>query len=538
MSSSTLIEVFGHIVFSFTRGVTEHYNPEALEFTAESFGYDPLESTGREWYYHPVDEFIFQEYSDRRDTTRSYLPSSSLSVRCIDACAPEENKETLGGQQDEDQSMAWKRLRPSAFFTAGKAMYIGALISLITSSVIGSLFMSVIYLSYKTFFNCQFHSKESIPVQVQWISSVSGILSCAFLYMWFFVSVVLLFRPFQLIGVKRKLVLATFLLYGLDTLYRVVLQALQINQSKAFTKQKIPLHLLFLMSICVQVYLLMKHFLSVYSRRQRATFFFQMILPTCFSDILGFVAAFSLYPAYVKQNKEGKLLIAIFAPLVGVVLKVISRISVQRLWKFTHPGYSYVLLAPVYFGSAIMFRVLQADLDSLKSMTTLGIIHGVAEVLERSMMVIIDHFCYVLWKRKSAPWGSFRTPRRERLMADIAIMSMLYESIGLVSVNGVFFLYQLIYVENESFANLFKSFAIQTSILLVIEWFFTSVSLAIETHYQNMAVMAVWRKRWKRHILVATVNAVLLAFWSSGCIIEILHGRFSETNHPCKMPFS
>ena len=25
-------------------------------------------STSREWYYHPVDEFIFQEYSDRRDT--------------------------------------------------------------------------------------------------------------------------------------------------------------------------------------------------------------------------------------------------------------------------------------------------------------------------------------------------------------------------------------------------------------------------------------------------------------------------------------
>ena len=129
-----------------------------------------------------------------------------------------------------------------------------------------------------------------------------------------------------------------------------------------------------------------------------------------------------------------------------------------------------------------MFRVLQADLDSLQSMATLGIIHGVAEVLERSMMVVINHFCHVLWKRKSAPWGSFRTPRRERLMANIAIICMLYESIGLVSVNGIFFVYQLIYVENEPFANLLKSFAIQTSILLVIEGFFTSESLPIETN--------------------------------------------------------
>ena len=105
-------------------------------------------------------------------------------------------------------------------------------------------------------------------------------------------------------------------------------------------------------------------------------------------------------------------------------------------------------------------------------MTTLGIIHGVAEVLERSVMVIIDHFCHVVWKRKSAPWGSFRTPRRERLMADIVIISMLYESIGLVSVNDVFFVYQLIYMENESFANLLKSFVIQRSISLMIVWFF------------------------------------------------------------------
>ena len=89
-----------------------------------------------------------------------------------------------------------------------------------------------------------------------------------------------------------------------------------------------------------------------------------MILPTCFSDILAFVLAFSIYPAYIKQNNEGKLLIAISAPLVGVVLKVISRISVQRLWKFIHPGYSYVLFVPVYFGSAVLLDRKSTRLNS------------------------------------------------------------------------------------------------------------------------------------------------------------------------------
>ncbi|KAL9956499.1 hypothetical protein ACROYT_G037981 [Oculina patagonica] len=229
MSSSTLLEVFGQIVFSFTRDVTEHYNPEEPEFTAESFGYDPLQSTGREWYYLPVDELIYQEYSNREITSFHYLPSSRLNVRLINACSPEENEETQE-TEDGDTAMAWKRFRPSALRT--------------------------------------------------------------------------------------------------------------------------------------------------------------------------------------------------------------------RLWNITHPGYSYVLLAPSYFGLAVMFRVLQAELDTLQSIAILGVIHGAAEVIEQSTMVVIDHICHVIWKRTSAPWGSFRTPRRERLMADIAIMSMLTESTAIVSVNGFLYLYQ------------------------------------------------------------------------------------------------
>ena len=86
---------------------------------------------------------------------------------------------------------------------------------------------------------------------------------------------------------------------------------------------------------------------------------------------------------------------------------------------------------------------------------------------------------------------------------------------------------------------LLQEFVIRTSVPLVIEWFFTGVSLAIETRFQNIAVMAVWRKRWKRHILVAITNLVPLAIWTTGNLLEVVHGRFDESEgHPCKMPFS
>ena len=535
MSSSTLIEVFGHIVFSFTRGVTEHYNPQEPEFTAESFGYDPLQSTGREWYYYPVDELIYQEYSDREATSLDYPASRHLEIKVIDACSPEQNEETQEDQRDEDRAMAWKRLRPSAFCTVCKSMYIGASISLLTAIIIGSVYLLITYLSYKTKLDC--HFSQTIPLQVQWLRTICGIISCAFIYTWFFANTLFLFRPYQLMGLKRKLFLVSCLGYFIDVLYRVALQVFGISHSKISLFQKIPLNVIFFLSVCGQIYHLTNHFRMRRSKRQQKIFVIQMILPGFFCFLL-FVSSSFIYLAYNERDKKGKLLIAVFAPLSGTIVKVIARISVQRLWNITHPGYSYALLVPLYFGSAVLFRVLQADLGSVESIAVLGIIHGASEVVERSAMVVIDHICHVIWKRTSAPWGGFRTPRRERLMADIAIMSILYESTAVVAVNGFLFFYQMIYQQNDSLMKLLQSFAVRTSVPLVIEWFFTSVSLAIETRYQNMAVMAVWRRRWKRHILVAVANAVPLALWTGSNLIEVVHGRFDESNQNCKMPFT
>ena len=535
------IELFGRILFGFTRGVTEHYNPDEPEFTAESFGYSPLESTGREWNCHPLDELIYQEYNDREAASSGYLASRSINIRVNDACSTENNEDIEELEQDRERSMAWKRLRPSFIHTICKSMYIGALISLLTAVIVGAIYILISYICYKTVHNCEFSPKKEIPLQVQWTRTISGSILCAFLYIWYFTNLLFLFRPFQLMGVKKKLFLIFCIFYCLEAVYRTLSQYLGFSQSKLSKLQKIPLNALFITSVCWQAYLITKHFCGhIWSRKQKLILFFQLTVPGGFSFLLSILITSLIYPLYHKQNKDGKLLIALFAPLVGVFLKVISRISVQRLYNITHPGYSFVLLVPLYSGAAVIFRILQADLGRLQTIALLGVIHGAAEVIERSTMVFIDHLCHQLVvRRSSSPWGSFRTPRRERLMADITIMSILFESAAIVSVNGFLYLYQYVYLTNKPLLTLLQRFAIHTSVQLVIEWFFTSVSLAIETRYQNIAVMAVWRKRWKRHTLVAIVNAVPIAIWTSTNLLAVVHGHFDEfLNQTCKMPFT
>ena len=540
MGGSTLLEMLSHIVFSFTRGVAGHYNPDEPEFTAELFGCNPFECTGREWNFLPVDEMIYQEYSDTQDTTLDYLAASGFRARVSNACLPDENEGMQETQPlvEADGAMAWKRLRPSALCTVCKSLYIGAFISILAATTIGALYSLLTYVGFQTVLNCEYHPGESIPVKIQWIRTISVLIANIFLYSWFLMGMLFLFRPYQLSGVKRKFALVAFLPYCLDVLYRLALQILQISHSKISRLQRLSLNAIFLISVIWQLYLLVNHFRAL-SKGRRLDLFLKMILPSFLTFAIGILIATFIYPWYKNENDKGKFLIALFSPLTGVIFKVVSRICLQRLWNITHPGYSYVLLVPSYFGSAILFRVLQADLDSLKSIATVGIIHGSVEVIERSALVFIDHICHTIWKRSSAPWGHFRTPRRERLMADIVIISMLYEAAAIVSVNSVWFLYQWVYIEGDFPLHVFVEFALRTSIALVIEWFFSSVSLAIVTRYQNMAAMAVWRKRWKRHVLVALVNTLPLALWTCGYLLPIISGQFDrDPKQSCKMPFT
>ena len=215
MNNSWLIEVFARVLFSFTRGVTEHYDPDEPE--VEIFGYDgSLSSEGREWNCQPVDKPIYQEYSPLSDDDYDLLSvgNSRVRYRIINASSPEGSEDE---QQNEDDEMAWKRLRPSVLRTVCQSMYIGALISLLTPVIIGLSYVMITYVSYETTRNCQFHPKETIPVKIQWIRTLSDVVGVAFSYMWFFVEMLLFFRPHQLKGVKRKLIFVAFVLYCVDT---------------------------------------------------------------------------------------------------------------------------------------------------------------------------------------------------------------------------------------------------------------------------------------------------------------------------------
>ena len=539
MSFHTIAEIFGHLLFGFTRSVAERYNFDEVENPSDLLGYNALEDTGKEWYCQPVGEVIYQEYSNSEATAIDYLATRSNNVRITDACSIEDDEETQ--EESKERVMAWKHLRPSIFRTLWSSLYFGFFISVLSAAIVGFMSFPVYYFSYQTELNCEMpHPKESIPIRLQWVITSSEIFSVGFLYYWLLLNLLFYYRPFQISGLKLRMVLLAVPFYLLDSGYRVAMQAFGISHSKLTSLQRLPCVMIFNLSNCAQIYILKKHFCPTGTIIKQVKFILLFVAPYVLTEITGVLIAFSIFPAYNKQGKTGKVIIAIFTPLIMVFHKGVSRLCIQKFWcRMSHPGTSFVLLAPLYCGSAVLLRLLQVDLHSLESVALIGVIHGIAEVVERSTTVFLDHICHQVLEKRRLPWGGFRTPRRERLAADISLMSMLYEPSAVISVNIFLHLYRYFNTRMNSPVELLQSFAITTSVPLVIEWLFTSVSIAIETRYQNMPLMAVWRKRWRRYIAVAVVNTVMVSIWTSSSLLIAVQGRFQDdTKDHCEMPFS
>ncbi|KAL9951686.1 hypothetical protein ACROYT_G044405 [Oculina patagonica] len=542
MVGHTVVEIIGHIFYSFTRSVAEHYDYDEAEQNSHLIGYNPLDDTGLEWYCQPVDDLIYQEYSNSEATKFDYLASSRVEARFIDACSTEEHDES-NQEVTEDRAMAWKRLRPSIFRSIWKSFYFGFLMSVLSATLVGIVSIVIYYLSYQTLLKCESFSTKSIPEKLQWMRTVSEVVVCSAYFYWFFLNTLFYFRSFQISGIKLKLCLLCLAFYIIDAVYRICFQDFGFTRTKLTPIQKIPLIALFSLCVCLQVSVIVRH-LSRGPRKVQFRMFLLTTIPCVLTYFTAVVIAYIIYPAYRGEDKNGKMVIAIFTPLIALVVKGVSRVCVQRLSRISHPGTSYVLLVPMYCGAAVMLRLLQVDLGinlKFEKVVIIGMIHGIAEVVERSTMVLIDHITHQVLERRKVPWGGFRTPRRERLAADINILSMLYESSAIISVNGFLYLYQYFYTSDKSPLQLLQLFAITTSVPLAIEWFFTSVSIAIETRFQNMPIIAVWRKTWKRHLLVAVINMVVITVY--GCTYLFIaikpSTRLAHTdNYNCDMPFT
>ena len=120
------------------------------------------------------------------------------------------------------------------------------------------------------------------------------------------------------------------------------MEACGISHSKLTTLQRAPSEAIFCLSSCAFVYVLKIQFCCG-PLVQQVKFMVLFVVPYALTQCIAFVTASVIYPAYNKQNASGKILTAMFPPLIVVVIKATGCICIQRLWcPISHPGTSII----------------------------------------------------------------------------------------------------------------------------------------------------------------------------------------------------
>ena len=132
-------------------------------------------------------------------------------------------------------------------------MYIGSLISLLAAIGIGTIYITLAFLIYKTVMNCEYQTEKMTLCQ-QLMRTIADVVSCALIYFSPVLSLLFLFCSFQLKGLTQKLLQTCLIIYCLDSLYRVRV-TLQLMGKPLFTVSVlyvVPVHILWVCSSMLQ----------------------------------------------------------------------------------------------------------------------------------------------------------------------------------------------------------------------------------------------------------------------------------------------
>lgn len=514
--------VLTYLAETFTAGVIQSYQGQGiLENLPLAERQDPLQDFTK---FNPQDT-VFQEYD-----------------------AP----------PDDDSKMAWKRSRPEKWWMSlWKAMKHAFYIQIVGGMALGSLAILILILDFNSVdlcFDKQSTNWKALTKRTQAVIVTAATSEAYVVQMWTLLVVLVMFGW----PVIKKLNLLTLNLLGafLDSCYRLYLQ---VYGNYMVSWRSLPLNGLFVSLLLMNSLLLgrevAKNNEALTTRRSKIkkTLKVSAMLTAqfAFGIPITFYLVYKLIPLYREANETIRVIIAGGLPLVTAIPKVIVRLAAQRI-DFFHPGDAHVLLSVLYYASAIVFRVMQADLTSLRLFIALSFAHGAADLLERVTIVLRDYFWYFIYKKLKRDGretfivaNKFRTPRSMRFIADMSIQIILGESTALIAAVGFIQLFKFMYSpETSSSSNVqfVTQFFVRVSIALSIDFFFNSFSFWLQMSYLNVAVVRVWKKKWRKHMLVAFIlTALTLCYFTTHLFAVVEAKNTAGAKKPafnCTRPFA
>ena len=430
-------------------------------------------------------------------------------------------------------------------------------IQILGGVALGLLAIVILVLDFNTVDLCydmQSKNWTAIPKRIQAVMVTADTTEAYLVQLWPFLVVLTMFG-WRLIK-ELNLLFLNLLGAFLDTCYRLYLQVYGIYYKpwRSVPASGLFLFLLLMNSLIIGRDIAMKSETERNKIIKKAIKVSAMLVAQfAFGMPITYCLVYVLIPLYGEVSDTYRAIIAGALPLVTAITKMIVRLAAQRI-DFLHPGDSHILLSVLHSATAIVFRVMQAELTSLRLFTLLSFVHGAIDLLESLTIVIRDYFWYFVYKKLKRDSGEtilrasqFRSPRSMRFVADMSIQMILFESTSLIAAVGFIQLYNFMYNRSDASSastNMvyITQFFIRVSIAISIDFVFNSFSFWLQMSYLNIAVVRVWRKKWRKHMLVAFIlTAMTLCYFTSHLFAVVKAKNTSGViiaNISCMGPFS
>ena len=461
---------------------------------------------------------------DMVDFKRSSLPDT-IHCEYETPSTPVDDTAALQPNASEE-SNGWKLHRPSFARSICKCMTCSFSSTALAGVFVGITTTAVIWLIINLAGSC-FRNKAQwydAPIYIQRIRITVEAFEGSVIQLWSFVNFLAVFHwPL----VKRlNLLNWNMLVSFVNGLYVLLLNVYRLYTE---TWTSYPLCGLFIIMALFNGYRIASFYRT--SVKERLLLAIRLGGQFYFGFPIVMVCRYLLIPFSLTLPESKQAIILSFIPSFTLMPKILGRTLVQKLQGVNHPGTSWILLIVLYIYGATVARVLQAGIHNFRLFIMSCFIHGLIGAIDKLTLPFQNYIyknclkcCKCLVRRR------VKAPRENRLLADLALLSIVVETssvfvnCAVVQILRFYFGRDIKGMKYDGYV-LFTEFLWRVTIAVFIEWIFNTLTIKLQTYFYNIPVIRVWNSKWRWIMMLVILNTVIALLFFTEHLLAVVKNK-------------
>ena len=413
---------------------------------------------------------------------------------------------------------SWKLGRPILRRSWYRCVFYSFILTVICGAALSSVATFVLWLDLNLDTVCYQTSWYEIPKTIRHIRLTSEVAKGMIIQCW---PLLTMLPAFGWNLVKKVNILPwTILASSTDAVYRLLLNV-YLTYDQVW--RSFPLNALFAINVTFSCYQIASHFRD--SRGQRIQLAFILGAQFYLGLPVTIMVNSVIIPHFKYLPDKSKAIWASLCPAFLIIPKVVARLCIKSTRGINHPGAAVLLLIALHAGPPTVFRILQVRLEKFSLFIILCLVHGLESTFDKITLPIQDyilHWCHKRCTKRTQSVSGNINPRYSRLLADLAIVSIIAESTAIFVSSAGLQIFRYYYARNDrneryDVVTLLRIFCTNAGIATVIEFLFNVLAIKIQTYFYNIPIIRVWklRKAWilKMSLIQHFMNLLVFGYY-------------------------